>query len=241
MVAEEGTYTVNANGTVTFDPLPIFVGVASPVTYMVGDTLGRYVNATITPTILGCSASSSCVVGDVGPGGGKVFYVSPTNFASPGSACGSACRYLEAAPIGWYPSVSAGQTDCRFPGTSSADPRCRWSVNAFASIGSIGTAIGAGYANTSTMIAQSSVAGTAGIMARAFRGGGKTDWFLPSEDEISEMLTQQLIIDGLSNGHYWSSSEISDGLAWAEYFGLGSVGNSGFKSNEVYVRPVRAF
>jgi uncharacterized repeat protein (TIGR02059 family) len=51
-VAEEGTYTVNENGTVLFDPLPDFVGTATPMPYQVADILGRIVNATITPTIL---------------------------------------------------------------------------------------------------------------------------------------------------------------------------------------------
>jgi CshA-type fibril repeat protein len=50
-VANEGTYTVNANGTVTFDPLPTFSGTATPVTYQATDTLGRIDDATITPTV----------------------------------------------------------------------------------------------------------------------------------------------------------------------------------------------
>jgi CshA-type fibril repeat protein len=50
-VANEGTYTVNANGTVTFDPLPTFSGTATPVTYQATDTLGRSDDATITPTV----------------------------------------------------------------------------------------------------------------------------------------------------------------------------------------------
>ena len=51
VVPNEGTYTRNANGTVTFDPLPTFVGTATPLGYQVQDTVGRYVNATITPTV----------------------------------------------------------------------------------------------------------------------------------------------------------------------------------------------
>jgi CshA-type fibril repeat protein len=51
-VANEGTFTVNANGTVLFDPLPNFVGTATSVKYQVADIFGRIVNATITPTIL---------------------------------------------------------------------------------------------------------------------------------------------------------------------------------------------
>jgi CshA-type fibril repeat protein len=51
-VPGEGTYTVNTNGTVTFDPEPTFTGtVTTPVTYQVADTLDRTVHATITPTV----------------------------------------------------------------------------------------------------------------------------------------------------------------------------------------------
>jgi CshA-type fibril repeat protein len=50
-IAGEGTYTVNANGTVTFDPLPTFNGTATAVRYQVADTLGQVANTTITPTV----------------------------------------------------------------------------------------------------------------------------------------------------------------------------------------------
>ena len=51
MIEGEGTYTVNANGTVTFDPLPTFTGTATAVTYQAVDDLGQYVSATITPSV----------------------------------------------------------------------------------------------------------------------------------------------------------------------------------------------
>ena len=50
-VSGQGTFTVNVNGTVTFDPLPTFSGTATPVTYQATDTLGQFVDATITPTV----------------------------------------------------------------------------------------------------------------------------------------------------------------------------------------------
>jgi CshA-type fibril repeat protein len=50
-IANQGTYTVNANGTVTFDPLPTFNGTATAVRYQVADTLGQVANTTITPTV----------------------------------------------------------------------------------------------------------------------------------------------------------------------------------------------
>lgn len=51
-VAGEGTYTVNADGTVTFDPLPTFSGTATPITYQVKDSLDRVVSSTITVTVV---------------------------------------------------------------------------------------------------------------------------------------------------------------------------------------------
>jgi LPXTG-motif cell wall-anchored protein len=51
VVSGEGTYTVNAEGTVTFDPLSSFHGTATPIRYQATDSLGRFVNSTITPTV----------------------------------------------------------------------------------------------------------------------------------------------------------------------------------------------
>jgi uncharacterized repeat protein (TIGR02059 family) len=59
-VPGEGTYTVNSNGTVTFDPLPAYVGTATPVQYQVTDsyTTPRNRTATITPTVTPASTGS---------------------------------------------------------------------------------------------------------------------------------------------------------------------------------------
>jgi CshA-type fibril repeat protein len=52
-IAGEGSYTLNPDGTVTFDPLPTFTGsVTRPITYQIEDSTGQYDSATITPTVL---------------------------------------------------------------------------------------------------------------------------------------------------------------------------------------------
>ena len=189
---------------------------------------------------LSCAAGGACRVGDTGPGGGKVFYVAPTSFASTGSACGSACKYLEAAPIGWIKAATpAGQTNCAVAGTSTADPYCAWSDNTTTRIGTTSNAIGAGYVNTSAIIAQSNVAGRAATVARAFQGGGKTDWFLPSKDELTQVYRQKSVLGGFDFNYYWSSSEGAAGLAWFQ--GFDGYGDNGAKTATLYVRPVRAF
>jgi hypothetical protein len=45
-----------------------------------------------------CAKGGKCQLGDIGPGGGTVFYASKTVFTSIGSDCDPNCRYLEASP-----------------------------------------------------------------------------------------------------------------------------------------------
>ncbi|GAA1943010.1 beta strand repeat-containing protein [Nocardioides hwasunensis] len=50
-VPGEGEYTVNADGTITFDPEPQFTGAASPITYSVTDEFGNDVSSTVVVTV----------------------------------------------------------------------------------------------------------------------------------------------------------------------------------------------
>ena len=198
-------------------------------------------------TPLTCATGGVCVVGDTGPGGGIVFYVSATAFTSTGSTCNTNCRYLEVAPV---------------TGTAAwTDVSRNWATNATtAVVGGDGTAIGTGYQNTLDIIAQvGNVAGSsAAVEANAYRGpNNKTDWFLPSRYELNQLCRYAwnlsvdntattcsgmggLIRAGFSNDNYWSSSEVSDQEAMVQDFGNG-VQFQPFKSNALKVRPVRAF
>jgi len=59
VVANEGTYTVNANGTVTFDPLPTFTGNATPQQYRVFDAVGQQAQSTLSLTVAGVPQTQS--------------------------------------------------------------------------------------------------------------------------------------------------------------------------------------
>jgi hypothetical protein len=116
--------------------------------------------------------------------------------------------------------------------------------------GAIGTAIGTGFSNTSNIIA--SQGGTASSyaagVARAYTGGGYTDWYLPSKDELNKLYLNRVAIGGFisnSNGLYWSSSEIQSypyHSAWLQDFSNGGP-LSIFKSFDfdVNVRAIRSF
>lgn len=73
---------------------------------------------------------------------------------------------------------------------------------------------------------------------RGYQGGGKSDWRLPTQDELNELYEQKSIIGGFEPGTYWSSSEINAPFAWYQsfYFGYQYSLN---KTNPGRVRPVR--
>jgi len=244
-------------------------GVAYTFTATANNALGRSVASTAslsaTPTERSCATGGPCAVGDTGRGGGTVFYVSASPFSSPGSVCNTAgvggattCKYLEAAPMGWIvSSTPANQTNCSTAGTSTVDPTCEWSGNARDAVGTVGTAVGAGHANTTAIIAQGdggNTAGRAATVSRAYQGGSKTDWFLPSRLELNELCkyvrsqttgttsvacnSSGSIRNGFSAYAYWSSTESGSGTAFSHYF---YFEGSDSKQTRIYVRPVRAF
>jgi hypothetical protein len=114
--------------------------------------------------------------------------------------------------------------------------------------GATGTTIGTGFSNTSNIIASQGIIATnyAAGVARAYTGGGYTDWYLPSKDELNKLYLNRVAIGGFisnSNGLYWSSSEIQSypyHSAWLQDFSNGGP-LSIFKDFDVNVRAIRLF
>jgi len=209
----------------------------------------RTKNVALTTTTIAksCALGGPCVVGDIGPGGGKVFHVGTgfLIFSSSAPLCANKCKYLEAALPGWIVAPTpAGQTNCAYAGTGSVDPKCTWAGNYSDAVGSTSESLGAGFANTETAISRAGGGNTPGkavTVARAFRGGGKTDWFLPSKEELSILHWRKAVVGGFGTGCYWSSSQGSQQYtAWGQFFSKG-MGFDDRKSNDCQVRPIRAF
>jgi hypothetical protein len=114
--------------------------------------------------------------------------------------------------------------------------------------GAIGTAIGTGFSNTSNIIASQGIIATsyAAGVARAYTGGGYTDWYLPSKDELNKLYLNRVAIGEFisnSNGLYWSSSEIQSypyHSAWLQDFSNGGP-LSFFKDFDINIRAIRSF
>ena len=230
-----GTTTATASsGVATFTDLGVdgTIGATYTITYTaVGLTVAT---ATVTLSGTTCDGSFTCQVGDTGPGGGKIFYVASTFFTqvgATGSMCTTTCKYLEAAPNTW----SGG----------SPDPAITWSTgsNQLSGVtGADGTVIGTGYQNSLDIVAQTGnlAATSAAVAARAYTGGSKNDWFLPSKDELAQLYAQKTRVGGFVDFFFWSSSEYNDTNASFQDFNLGNPLIS-IKSSTFYVRPVRAF
>lgn len=214
---------------------------ASASTFVIAADTTLYAVWTTTP----CASGGVCALGDVGPGGGTVFYVADEPFTSTGSDCATECRYLEAAPQDWQTHDSVGLP-------AGADPTRAWATGGNNSVrmGTTGASIGAGHQNTSNVVAQAgNVAGSsAGVLARSYTGGGKTDWHLPSRGELTQLYDERDRVDGLSRSgtgitqsiYFSSTEETYCCAARAKGFGTGTEYSAG-KSTLRFVRPVRAF
>ena len=156
------------------------------------------------------------IIGNTGPAGGILFY-DKGDYAD-------GWRYLEAAPadmdtnLAW---ASSGFTRTNIPGT--------------------GTAIGTGRQNT-TLILSVDANAPAAKACVDYRGGGFSDWFLPSSDELNLMYRNLEVINiGGFQGFFWSSSQDDGNHAWSQLFDDGSQDISLGKDYYPNVRAVRAF
>jgi hypothetical protein len=153
-------------------------------------------------------------IGETGPGGGKVFYDAGSTL--------SWGRYLEVAVV---PSWNDGLT---------------YGWGNFETLVGTSAAIGTGLANSNAAVAQTNEVYRAIGACRAFTGGGKSDWFLPSKDELNAVSAQKAVIGTITGDFYWSSTEVNSNNAW--YQNLSTGGQFSYlKTTSYYVRPVRAF
>jgi hypothetical protein len=172
-------------------------------------------------SICGTSGTSLCKVGVQGPGGGTIFFVDYNDIYP-------TFNYLEAAPTS---CESASKT------WSSAD------TNVTAARGWAGRAVGAGPANTAAIKAVFTIdtsTNNAAYFATSCSAGGKSDWFLGSLGEMKLMYDNLQGVGGFVEKLYWSSTENGPLFAWFQNFDFGIQDNNN-KSNNYYVRPVRAF
>jgi hypothetical protein len=164
--------------------------------------------------------SKTYKIGDSGPAGGWIFYDK--------GKVSDGWRYLEAAPVDQSKEAVWGCYEISIPDAQ-------------------GKAIGTGKSNTQAIVKSCSEANIAAKICTAYRGGEKSDWFLPSKDELNLMFLNlhKAGIGGFSDFYYWSSSEYSAAEAWNQTFKQAfSFANDYYfnkNNSEFRVRAIRAF
>ena len=145
----------------------------------------------------------------------------------------------------------AGETHGLIAAVADQSSGIRWYNGSNTTTGASATTIGTGSANTDAIIAAQGATETsyAAGLARAYSGGGYTDWFLPSKDELNKMYLNRATINttaasnggsNFANADYWSSTESDLNSAWLQNFANGYQNNYN-KYNTKSVRAVRAF
>jgi hypothetical protein len=200
-----------------------------------------------TKSNVNCSnggAATVCNVGDIGPGGGIVFYD-----AGKEEYWG---RYLEIAPQSCegvrYPWRPAGnnKTVYKPQGDQTA-----------AELRVLAKGIGMGKVNTRIITLALGAGKYAAKYAEDLVCGGRDDWFLPSKDELDtayNRLAQNRVgskdtpIGGFNKGYYWTSTDYNDKTAWSQYFMDGqqfdrvqTMDGNKTPPNPFRVRAIRAF
>jgi hypothetical protein len=227
--ADTVTVLVGAATTQVYNKSPAASLPSTTITGLVSSDTGtvvrKFTGVDWTKT---CAQGGGCEVGDTGPGGGTIFYISPTAInASTGISTGG--TYLEVAPMNWWGSASETTT--------------AW-AKAATSVAGTSAAIGSGAENTRLITTALTTNAVAAKIAADLTFGGKSDWFLPSTNEVKEIY-DALYITGLAGGfsarNYWSSTQgATTSQADTYWFGSGLVSPTD-KLNSYTLRPIRAY
>ena len=189
-------------------------------------------------------AATVCNIGDIGPGGGIVFYD-----AGKEEYWG---RYLEIAPkscegerYAWRPAGNAKTIYNDAQGQTAAELRV------------LAKGIGMGKVNTRIITLALGAGKYAAKYAEDLVCGERDDWFLPSKDELDtayNRLAQNRVgakdtpIGGFNKGYYWTSTDYNDKTAWSQYFMDGqqfdrvqTMDGNKTPPTPFWVRAIRAF
>jgi hypothetical protein len=214
-----------------------------------------------------CADGGSCAVGDTGPGGGVVVYVSATPITLQGA--GKTVTRIEMAPNSWggatYPTDPALQMCEPYNGGGplwTGSKPGGWSGYSNVSLPS---GLGYGLSNTNKLLTYNTatvscaLGSQAASVARNYSGGGFNDWFLPSADELNIICRYANTLDMTStaactagtvrpgfistaNPNWWSSSIYGsqENVTIRIRNATGAYSHSS-QSNVSSIRPIRMF
>ena len=211
------TYSSSNTSAATINSASGLVTIVGAGTTTITATLaasGFWNGASLTVTLsIGalCADGGECRIGDVGPGGGKIFLL-------PSSTGNTTGKFFEAAAA----DLSSSMAWCDNQSLAGAN----------------GYALGTGEANTVAIDAICTSG--AGQSAADYTNNGYGDWYLPSHDEFTAMLAVRTTIGGFATASYWSSSEENWAAAKRFGLPDGAMSGHD-KTQYFQVRPIRSF
>ena len=198
------------------------------------------------------TADEVCKIGMTGPGGGLIFFVDYNNEFE-------TYDYLEAAPAdALFPTGEGGGVWATAVLQCGPPPRnynCQSSYSIYTeTYVALATVLGrhrglfGGKAATAAIVARHDAglvtknSYAAGI-ADDYQANGKTDWWLPSKDEMGKMAENlnNRGVGGFRALTYWTSSEYGSENVYQYNFEFGYSTKNMKNGGNVYVRPVRGF
>ena len=202
-------------------------------------------------------------IGDVGPGGGVVFYdagkiITSSYLDSSGSEVKYTWRYLEVSPR-LSITMPDGSTSSTIPWGVNWNSSSGWLWGASAveglkadigtgrynttkAVNQLGTSFNSHYYSSSMTADKLTGPGNyAPCVCYNYRGGGFSDWYLPSIQELVKIYTNAALPKYISENNWlWSSSVYSSAYCWYLLFSVPYVDYYG-RYRRYCVRAVRGF
>jgi len=216
------SYTTDGTGTGTFTSS--LTGLSGSTTYYVRAYATNSAGTAYGAEVSFTTAAFSGSIGDAYQGG-KVAYI------------------LQSGDPGYV----AGEVHGLIAATSDQSTGIIWNNDGTkATRGATGIVIGTGLANTNAIINKQGEPATsyAAGLARAYTGGGYTDWYLPSKEELNKLYINRVAIGGFANAWYWNSTEYNLSVftfGWCQNFNNGNQDAFNDVTWAVNVRAIRAF
>lgn len=199
---DNGTFKVGAGSsgmTISSGSGTFTITFTSPVA--LASTVSRVSLQSANHAAYSCAADGICVVGDPGPGGGTVYYVSANAFSAPGSACDTNCHGLEVANSSWRTGSPQNDNQAfNLSGTQATLPAQDFSTSFGTQVGTYRGAaeknnwfIGQGFINTKLIaeLSGNTSSNSVAVRIREFAPVGYSwtvgQWFVPSFNELNEL------------------------------------------------------